>query len=73
MIDTPTIQPGTRVLIKGDHPWAGHTGEFLRFEKTPFGECPRIRLDNGHECFVMKPNEWGPALAFEGKAKKKRR
>jgi len=58
MMSKKTIAPGTRVLITGSHPWAGHSGEFVRFEETPFGERPIVRLDNGQECFVTRPDQW---------------
>lgn len=52
-----TLEPGDRVLICGDHPWTGHTGEFVAVEMLSVIEVPglRIKLDNGCECFVMEP------------------
>ena len=51
------LEPGDRVLIRGDHPWAGHTGEFVRVDRLhvtdEFGLL--IHLDNGRECYVMEP------------------
>lgn len=47
---------GRRVLMVGDHPWKGQAGTIVRFEKTPFGTCPVVDLDNGQSCFAMKPN-----------------
>jgi hypothetical protein len=54
---TRTLEPGDRVLICGDHPWTGHTGEFVAAEILHVINKPglRIRLDNGMECFVMEP------------------
>lgn len=53
------IEIGQRVLITGDHPWAGHAGEFVRKEEIPFiGERPVVKLDGGVECFVMRPDQW---------------
>lgn len=54
------IQPGTRVLITGNHSWTGHTGKFVEFQDTPFGKRPLVELDNGQRCFVMNPDEWRP-------------
>lgn len=48
---------GKRVLMTGDHPWKGQAGTIVRFEKTPFGRCPVVDLDNGQSCFAMKPNQ----------------
>jgi hypothetical protein len=51
---------GARVLLKGDHPWAGHSGTVVRFGNTILGRYPVVRLDDrddvpyGRECFVMK-------------------
>jgi len=50
---------GLRVRFRNRHPWAGHEGEIVRVEMTPFGERFVVRLDNGdevpqgHECFIM--------------------
>lgn len=56
------VKPGDLVRLRGDHPWAGHVGRFVRYETVgKFGECPRVRLDNGTEVFVMDPCQWGPA------------
>ena len=52
---------GTRVYLRGDHPWAGNMGTLVRHEKIHvlpwLGECPVVKLDNGHESFVTKPEE----------------
>jgi hypothetical protein len=53
------IKLGDRVLITGSHPWAGHTGEFVRQENVQgFGIRPVVRLDSGQEIFVMRPEQW---------------
>lgn len=53
------IKLGERVLIIGDHPWTGHTGEFVRQEHIEgFGIRPVVRLDSGQEVFVMRPEQW---------------
>jgi hypothetical protein len=54
---TRTLEPGDRVMVCGDHPWSGHTGEFVNVEIMGVLNKPglRIRLDNGMECFVMEP------------------
>jgi hypothetical protein len=66
-VDGPLEQLiGRRCKIMGKHPWRGYTGEIVRVEKTPFGKRPVVRLDDGpkvppgQECFVMKPEEFGP-------------
>lgn len=55
-----SIKLGQRVLITGDHPWAGHTGEFIREEFISVLRVTRpvVKLDNGQECFVMKLVNW---------------
>jgi hypothetical protein len=54
---------GTRVIIGGDHPWAGHTGEIVRWETVHLfraeGPKPVVKLDSGQECFVMSPTQYG--------------
>ncbi len=50
---------GTRGRIVGDHPWAGHSGEIVRFAETIVGPGFVVRLDpdhdvpEGEECFVF--------------------
>lgn len=48
---------GDRVRIGGHHPWAGHDGQVVRFEPTPWGRKPVVKLDAGRECFVMQPDQ----------------
>ncbi len=50
-------KPGTRVIMCGDHPWAGECGEYIGDEKTPWGMKPKIMLDNGTECFAHSIGE----------------
>lgn len=58
---------GRRCRLVWNHPWHGHTGEIVRIEKTPWGERPVVRLDDGlkvppgQECFVMKPEDFREA------------
>jgi hypothetical protein len=52
------IEPGTKVVIVGNHPHAGKRGEFVEFRRTIFGDRPVVKLENGDECFVMNPDEW---------------
>lgn len=47
------MQIGDRVIITGNHPWAGETGTYIRDDQTVFGIKPRVALDNGIECLVM--------------------
>ena len=56
-----TLEPGTRVVMTGDHPWAGHSGAFVEWQNTMFGERPVILLDNGERVFAMQPGDFGPA------------
>lgn len=45
---------GTRVVMSGNHPWAGHAGEVVSLERTAAtGPRPVVRLDGGGMAFVM--------------------
>ncbi len=45
---------GKRVIITGDHPWAGETGVVEAVKTTSFGKTGMIvTLDNGNSCFVF--------------------
>ena len=46
-----------RVLIKGKHPWAGHTGETIRIDRTSVGLILVVRLDSGEECGIWSRSE----------------
>lgn len=50
---------GTRVLLTGDHPWAGEAGEIIAYQKLSMfldePARPRIRMQNGEECFATDP------------------
>lgn len=49
---------GDRVLMTGNHSWAGEVGTYLGLEFIPgFGERPKIKLDNGTSCFAMRPGQ----------------
>lgn len=52
------LPTGNRVLMRGDHPWSGFSGTVDRWEKSPFGVAPVIKLDNGMECFATKPEDF---------------
>lgn len=54
------LKIGDRVLITGNHPWAGHTGKYAYNElvKAYGAMYPVIQLDNGTTCFVMKPEQF---------------
>jgi hypothetical protein len=54
------IRIGQRVVLTNSHPWAGHAGEVIRTEfiETLQYSRPVVRLDNGQECFVMRPDQW---------------
>lgn len=43
-----------RVLIRGDHPWAGEAGVVQDVEKTSAGTALKINLDSGLACMVFK-------------------
>ena len=52
------MNPGDRVIISGNHSWAGETGVYLEDRETIFGIKPVIKLDNHNiEVFVMWPNQ----------------
>ena len=54
------MKVGDRVWLLHGHPWADHIGTCVRFERIAvFNEIhPVIRLDDGHECFVMEPEHY---------------
>lgn len=51
---------GKLVMIQGDHPWSGHTGEVV--ETTTRGNKRRVKVrlhdTQGHECFVFNESEF---------------
>ena len=49
---------GKRVLIKGDHPWSGHTGKCTGKIDTIVGQGFIIELENGMKCTVFKRCEF---------------
>ena len=43
-----------RILLTGDHPWAGHTAEVVEEGLVLAGSnCKKARLDNGQEVIVF--------------------
>jgi hypothetical protein len=54
------VRIGQLVLIKGKHPHAGRVGKYVGCRRTIFGERPVVEFEDGHQCFVMEPKEWGP-------------
>ena len=52
------LEPGMRVSIVGNHPWAQHSGRLIAYEKYGLGWFGwRVELDgNCGECYA-KPNE----------------
>lgn len=52
--------PGERVLLQGDHPWAGHAGVFSGWGRLASGGYrPVVRLDLGPSVFIMDPiSQW---------------
>lgn len=41
------LRQGDRVMIRGDHPWRGHTGVIEGPMFTMIGQMWRVKLDNG--------------------------
>ena len=50
------LKEGDRVILKGDHPWATHAGMVIGWETIELyrAEFPKVRLDEGQECFVFR-------------------
>ena len=50
------LKPGDKVVFTGSHPWAGHTGTYLRHERVGLlqGDRPRFKVDDagGRETFA---------------------
>lgn len=44
-----------RVLISGNHPWAGYSGEIVSDTSGPSG-MTRVLLDNGYEVYADELN-----------------
>lgn len=61
---TPSVESliGRRGRLIGSHPWAGHSGEIVRVEKTIVGWGAIVRLDGQtQEVFVFDGrNHWRP-------------
>lgn len=57
------IPRGSRVRLIGSHPHAGQVGTFNGLEEVGLLKRlrPKIQLDDGSSCFVMKPDQWQPA------------
>jgi hypothetical protein len=53
------LQEGDRVLLSGDHPWAGHTGTVLQWETLSLlGHLvPKIQIDSGQQVFALRPDQ----------------
>ena len=55
------MKVGDRVLMCGDHCWAGYSGVVVRFEVVhlfpELGPRPVIKLDSGQETFAMDDSE----------------
>jgi len=56
------VDVGDKVLIRGGHVWAGNRGRCVRFDTTPFGVRPVIRLErrdamDGHEVFLVRTTD----------------
>ena len=48
---------GTRVIVTGAHPWAGHSGTVIRHESWTGGPAAVVNLDNGMQAGVTRPSE----------------
>jgi len=49
---------GKGVLIKGEHPWAGHTGKCKGEIETIVGKGFVVELDNGMKCTVFNRDQY---------------
>lgn len=53
------FEVGQTVIMNDQHPWMGHRGKIVAIENVGLkslgmGEPrPRVKLDNGTECFIM--------------------
>jgi hypothetical protein len=58
---------GALVLLKGKHPWRGHTGTVTRYMDTPVGRLPVVKLADcrnvpqDHEAAIGSP-DWARVL-----------
>jgi hypothetical protein len=56
--DRERLPIGTRVQMQAPHPWAGEQGEVIAYEVLGLfpeeGPRPRVRMDNGRECFATE-------------------
>jgi len=55
MTNLQNLKEGDRVILRGDHPWATSAGTVVGWEFIDLyrAEFPKIRLDEGPECFVF--------------------
>lgn len=71
-----TLKAGDRIWMLPPHPWAGHAGEVVAYEKYGLGWMGwRIKLDgNCGECYAKREEFMGPArvdsIRITGKRKK---
>lgn len=56
--DGKEVPLGGRVLITGDHAWAGYSGVYARGRESPYGMAAVIELDYGSTCMVLRPEDW---------------
>ena len=45
---------GQRVMITGNHPWAGNTGTIASIDKTLIGTGAKIDMDNSSSCYCHR-------------------
>jgi hypothetical protein len=58
MGNSTPLKVGDQVVIVGNHPWSGSTGEVVAIQEVMGKPRPRVRLHaNGHEVFIMKDGE----------------
>jgi len=59
MLNLKVLKGGDRVVLCGDHPWATSAGTVIGWEFVDLFsvELPKVRLDEGPECFVFSPTQ----------------
>lgn len=63
MNDEFKVEENIKVIFVGDHPYKGEIGTYIGHERIRALDdkaYPKYRLENGTECFSMRPNQTRP-------------
>ena len=57
---------GMRVLLRGDHPWAGNSGTVIKETTAAGSPCLQVRIDHIAQEVMAFPGQWS-RLTSEGR------